>query len=197
MKLKGECIRLKQGQTLIKRGDSCDNVYELRKGRLKCVRQSGDGRYCIEEWLESPAVFGLTTLFGRVPQFPYMVSVDSPFADIKIVKKSVLWHSMGKDEHLRAEIMNILSTRVQKAENVIWDSRGEDVLQRFVDFLKLRILYLPGRKLLRVNMFDLSRLLNVTPKKVSAMLHDLEKKNLLRLTRSKIEIDHFENLIRP
>ena len=196
MELRGKSLHLNYGDKLIEKGQSCDTVYELQSGVLKCVRYADDGSFSIVEWFNKSQLLGLEALFGPDTRYSCDVTASSENVEVVAYRDHVFRKLLTNDAVKLASALVQMSMRIQKVENVTWSAIHEDLYMRFVNFFRLRVQSRSGCKELRIRMKDLANFLNTHPRKLSLLLHDLEEKKMLRLSRKKIEIFRFEDLIR-
>ena len=95
----------------------------------------------------------------------------------------------------RINYLNLLSTRVQMANRLLWRKGADELLNRFVQFLSARCLRPAGRKELHIGMKTLGEELLATRLNVSKMLNSLESQGMLELRRSKIVVPNMEKLM--
>ena len=98
-------------------------------------------------------------------------------------------------EVFRYNMLNHLTTRIQRSSSLLWASDEGDTLHRFVTLLKRNYLYHGGPKQLDGGMVALARMLGEPRIHISRMLNTLETRGLVTLTRKHINIPHLEQLI--
>lgn len=189
-----EFRRRAKRSVIVRQDEACNCLFFVLGGEVCIQRESGNGNYRLCEWSDLPMVvqpeslFGLSTAYART----YAAVTE---VDVLRVEKEVVRDILFQYPTFRINYLNLLSTRAQFANRVVWHSVPEDLRLRFVQFVAVRSLRLSGRKELCIGMEALSQELLATRLNVSRMLNGLQDEGLIELRRSRIAIPKLEMLV--
>lgn len=184
----------RKGQTIVAQDQPCQNLIFLIDGEVALTRFSPHNELMFSEYFAAPNAFGMDTMFGLRQNFNHSIHANSDVRTLIISKQNVISHLLPY-EVFQFNLINTLTTRLQRQERLLWATEEEDITKRFVLLCKRNFTYLGGNKQIDGGMVQLAGMMNETRIHVSNMLNDLEKRGLLTLGRKKIIIPHLEELI--
>lgn len=184
----------RKGQAIVVQDQPCQNIIFLIDGEVILSRYSPHNELLFSEFFSAPNAFGMDTLFGLRQNFHHAITANSNVRTLVISKQNVIGH-LFPYEVFRYNLINTLTTRLQRQERLLWASEEEDIAKRFVLLCKRNFAYLGGCKQIDGGMVQMAQMMNETRIHVSNMLNDLEAKGLLELGRKKIIIPRLEELI--
>ena len=132
-------LAYKSGDTLFLEGDSANHVFTIRKGTVKVIRNTPDGRVRIVRILKRGDVAGLEGLFGAVYECDVVatsevnacripisiiktLSAESPRLHMRLMER---WHKAVKDADDWLADLNFGTAR-QRVANIILKMRHDD-----------------------------------------------------------------------
>lgn len=184
----------RKGQTIVEQDQPCRNIIFLLDGEVALSRFSPHNELLFTEFFSAPNAFGMDTLFGLRQNFNHTIQANSDVRTLVISKQNVI-SQLFPYEVFRYNLINMLTTRLQRQERLIWASEDGDIKQRFVLLCKRNFIYHGGNKQIGGGMVQLAKMMDETRIHISNMLNDLEQRQLITLGRKKIVIPHLENLI--
>ena len=185
----------KKSSLIAMQGDPCKHLIFLLKGEIKVQRTDGGNNYILSEIITAPDVFEPQSIFGMHTN--YMASYLAQ-TDVKAmtIEKSFILKELNKHEVFRLNYLNYLSCHCQSNDNKLWNTRFENLEQKFLQFLLLRCRRPYGPKSLKITMEILGNLIDETRINVSRLLNELQQKDLVELRRKGIFIPDLAPLIR-
>lgn len=205
-------------QQIVTQDSPCTGLIFLLEGDMVMARESYNHSLCFEEYFHAPNVFGIDALFGLTQNFNYSLTAAKPPADLSpalsiqdppmhagkddykvrtlwLSKQNIITHLFSY-EVFRFNLINLLTTRIQRQNRLLWAAQENDITKKFVRLCKCNFYYLGGRKQISGGMVQVAEMINDSRSRVSRMLNDLERRGLITLNRSKIIIPRLERLIR-
>lgn len=146
------------------------------------------------ETLHSPIVLQPERLFGLHQQYTHTFMTATP-CQMLIIQKQDIMKLASTYSIFQINLLNILSTKVQKMENRQWMTTPVSLRKRLVNFFVSRCLYPAGEKDFKMRMTDLAHELNCSRLDISKCLNAMQEEQLLILSRGRITIPHLEHLI--
>ena len=200
-----EFVKVQPHHVIAKEGDVCDKLTFILKGSVTVsttfnIHFSSRNyalsikHYALEEPLHSPIVLQPERLFGLHQQYSHTFIADTP-CQLLIIQKQDIMNLSSTFPIFQINLLNILSTQVQKLENRQWQTAPASQRKRLVNFFVSRCLYPAGEKCFKMRMNDLAHELNCSRLDVSKLLNTMQEEKLLFLSRGKITIPHLEHLI--
>ena len=186
--------KLGAGKTVVKSGDSCQQLYFLINGILKVRTFADDYGYSVEEQLAAPNILQLESIFGYYQRYTrdFMAQTDCNF--ITIDKEEVV--RLTEDFLVfRLNMLNHFATMTQKQMRTMWNRQPQSLEERVVRFLSQHTTYPAGRKVFNILMTRLADEVNDSRLNVSRVLNDMQHRGLITLGRGKIEIQQLERLL--
>jgi CRP-like cAMP-binding protein len=192
-KVKFNFCRYKPGDTIVKQGTPCQELYILLNGEVKSTLTDERQHFSIQEIFGTPLVIEPYSLFGMHTYYTASYEAYTPVDVVRISKSDVI-DELSQYDIFRFNILNIISNRAQVAYRKLWDSRVDDVRHKIINFVTLRTQNLEGEKRLVVRMEDLAKLVGETRLNVSKELNHLQSEGLVKLSRSQILIPDLKAL---
>ncbi len=195
-KVKVEFARYRKGQIVVRQDDSCRNIIFLIEGEVAVSRTSLRKDILFSEQFSAFRSFGTETLFGLRQSYCYSVTALNAVNTFVVDKEGVTGRLLNY-EVFRYNLLNMLTTRIQRCQQVLWLPEEDDIERSFVLLCKRNFIHPAGTKTIEGGMVALARMMNRPRIHVSNMLNALEKRRLVSLGRKKITIPSFEKLINP
>ncbi len=183
-----------RGTVIAEQDAVCEMLYFVLGGEVE-VKKTGDLRnYVLVELFRQPMVIQPEALFGMRMRYTRTYTATTALQLLRVEKaavRDVLLHYPT----FRINYLNMLSTQVQQAHQIIMRDCPATLQSRFVSFLQSRCLRPAGRKELCAKMTVLAEELLTTRLKTSNMLNDLKQKQMIELHRGRVVIPMFERMI--
>ncbi len=193
-KVKMHFLKFSEGSVIRLETDPCRNLLFLLKGELKVSHGSTNNRVVFTEELKTPAVVGAENIFG-VSQYhnrTYMAETD--IQTLTISKDSVSQVMLNYDV-FRFNMLNMLSTRLQRADRTLWETPSASLTRRFLQVCQHNFTQPSGKKEIIGKMVDLAVYIDATRLNLSRVVNRLEENGLVRLERKKVIIPKLEALV--
>ena len=184
----------KPQKMIINEGDDCNQLYFLISGHLEFVRQSDDHSYQVHEQVHAPWLIQPEVLFGVHPQYVYSVSTLTEVHFITLSKDEIL---RLLDDFLifRLNVLNLLSTRLQRRSHQPWRKAPKNLRERIVRFFLDHCSYPAGPKSFHILMKKLAEEVGDSRLDVSRELNAMQEEGYLHLSRGRIDIPSLEHLL--
>ena len=187
-------MKLGAGKTVVKSGDSCNQLYFLINGSLKVRTFADDYGYSIEEQMVAPNILQLESVFGYYQRYTHDFIAQTDVNFIVIDKEEIV--RLTEDFLVfRLNMLNHISTHDQKQLRQVWNKPPKSLEGRVVQFLTQHSSYPAGHKVFNILMTRLAEEVNDSRLNVSRVLNDMQHKGLVILSRGKIEIPRLEILL--
>ena len=174
--------------------DACRNLLFLLKGELKVSHTSTNKRIIFTELWKAPTVIGVESIFG-VSQYHNRTYVAETDIQTLTINKEFITQMLLNYDVFRFNLLNMLSTRVQRSDRMLWETPALSLTRRFQQICQHNFTLPSGKKEILGKMVDLSVYVNATRLNLSRTLNLFEKEGILTLERKRITIPQFENLI--
>lgn len=174
-------------------GDMCNKLFFLLKGSVMRHTLSQNKDFEFEEMLPAPWVMEPESLYGLHCIFSsdYITTESST---IMTLTKPDLAKLFTRNDIFRMNYLNLLSANIQHQHNVQIHPYTSCIATRMISFINTLSTVSYGSKTLRIKMDDLAVYMNETRLKVSRLLNQWQKMNLITLQRKEIHIPRLENL---
>lgn len=194
-KIKVDFRTFRERQVLACQDDPCRQLIFVLDGEVTLTRTSLHKDITFQEQFAAPTMFGAETAFGLRQNFSHTITAKTNVRTLMLSKQNLVDHLFSY-EVFRYNMLNLLSTRIQRSSRLLWASDEGDTLQRFVALLKRNFLYHGGSKQIEGGMVSLARMMNEPRIHISNMLNALQEEGLLTILRKRIDIPHLEDIIR-
>ena len=188
-----EFVKVQTHHVIAKEGDRCDQLTFILNGNVTVVTTLNT-HSSFTETLHSPIVLQPERLFGLHQQYTHTFMAATP-CQMLIIQKQDIMKLASTYPIFQINLLNILSTKVQKMENRQWMTTPVSLRKRLVNFFVSRCLYPAGGKDFKMRMTDLAHELNCSRLDISKCLNAMQEEQLLILSRGRITIPHLEHLI--
>lgn len=182
------------GKEVFHEGDSCRQFYFLVSGTVSMHSQSDAHTYCVVESVRAPWLFEPASLFGLTTRYRHTVKAQTDVHFITLSKDEVL-RLLDDFLIIRLNLLNILSTQVQRDSRRPWRSVPVTLYDRVVRFFVDHVVYPAGHKEFHILMRQLADEVGCTRLNVSRVLNQMEQRGLVQLHRGSIEIPLLEHLL--
>lgn len=185
--------KVEKDEVVVSEGDRCGSLWLLLEGTLLVETRSDDhGFMVVEEQsgchvLQPECAFGLRQRFTRTYKALTtcnLISIDKNETQ-RLTTASLIF---------RLNLMNLLSTRLQKEGHKAWRPTPHDLRQRIVRFMADHCQHPSGRKIFKIKMQRLADEVNDSRRNVSQCLNVMQQNGLLLLRRGQIEVPALEKL---
>lgn len=172
---------------LICQNDPCTHLIFLTTGKMMRQYESDDGLYTTKSVVQAPALLEPHNLYGLDYKFrcSYTPLQDVTFITVK--KRDVMQHLM-KSDIFRINYFNMLSSIIQKKEDLLQPLRHHTVKQKILQFLRREFAEQDGQVEIYIKMTVLADYINETRLNTSRALNELEDAKIVELKRSLIVV---------
>lgn len=182
------------GQVLVSEGTVCQQLFFLINGRMALTTQSDDGGYSVTEQLSAPWLLQPEVLFGVQPRFTGSWTTVTECHFITLSKDEVL-RLLDDFLIVRLNLLNQLSTQVQRRSRLSWRRAPQSLRERLIRFFLDHCTYPAGHKAFRLLMTRLAAEVGESRLEVSRMLNQMQSEGLVILHRGRIEVPLLEALL--
>lgn len=185
--------KVNTGNIIIKEGDTCQRLLFLTNGRAKVKTVAFDNSYSIEEYVTAPYIIQPERLFGLSQNYTKTFTANTQCHIMSLTKEEVLKLT---DEILifRLNLLSTYTTQIQKRENMLWQKYPNSLEKRIARWILSRCLRPAGEKHIKIKMETLAKELNDSRLDISVALNNMQKQELLTLSRGMIHIPQAEKL---
>lgn len=191
---KFDFVKEETGSKLISVDDSCTGFCFLLTGQVSVETRSDDGSYLLTERLSAPVILQPEALFGYNQRYTHTFKALSPVALLRIDRSEVV-RLTETFLIFRINLLNLLSTQVQKLLHQPWRRCPQTLDERIVRFIAQRCIHPAGPKTLYILMNQLAAEVGDSRLEVSRALNRLNSEGLVQLHRGRIEIPQMELLL--
>lgn len=181
------------GETLVQQSAESHSLCMILGGEVETIVDSPDHTYRFVEHIAAPWIVQPECLFGLHNRYSHTVKALSETQVVVLSKQSVC-RLLSLYPAFQINFYNALSTLAQHTVRLLWQTRRTTVEERFRVFMQRRSLRPFGLKQLHIRMEDLALELGTTRLRISQMLADMCKRELLSHTRGVITVPSLEKL---
>ncbi len=197
--------KVEAGTVIVRRNQPCGKLTIAISGELLCQSCSDDNAYKVEENISAPIILQSLGIFGKYQVFTKTIKAITQTNTITF-EKDELHRLLDTSLIFRINLIRILSTRLQKQEQQIWEQqyhpKGKTLSEQHNDmlvyhlkqFIKRRCVTPAGQKVLYISMNTLGDILGQNRQQISRALNSLNREGLLIRSRGKIVIPQLQNL---
>ncbi|GMR04981.1 MAG: Crp/Fnr family transcriptional regulator [Thermodesulfobacteriota bacterium] len=181
-------VNVKKKSIIYNMGDSADNIYILKEGRIKITHITEDGKELTLDILEPGDIFGELALAGEQERETSAEALEDSF--ICTIKREDFEDFVGKNPLLSLTITKWIGSRLRRIENRLENLLFQDVRTRILTlFNDLAARYGTdvdeGRKLnIRLSHQEIANLVGATRETVTLEINNLKKSGEI-LTQGK------------
>jgi CRP/FNR family transcriptional regulator, cyclic AMP receptor protein len=174
-------------------GEPSDKVYFLLKGTIKTCTLSSDGREVIKTILHPLSMFGELGMVGEQyrHESAFTMNQEVVFCTLSVTAFQSL---MRSNHSLCLKVLQLIGSRLLKAEQKLESLIFKDARARIIDFLK-ESASKRGRQVGYEMLFkhcltqqDIANLTGTSRQTVTSVLNELRKENLIYFNRNTILI---------
>lgn len=188
-----EFIKYNDGECICQHGDKCEKILILTQGTLQITAEAPDRSYRIIESVPAPYAIEPESMFGYSTDYTREYAANGPCTILSIDKK-FLFSEFTKHNIFTINFLNIISHKIQKQRNIIWNQTPGSIAGRIVKFISLRCEQQQGRKILSIKMERLASILCETRLNISKTLNEMQNAGLLELHRKEIIVPSLKKL---
>lgn len=171
----------------------CSGLVMLTNGSVQINTKADDGGYDVTEDAMAPAVIQPERLFGLTQRYTQKWTAQTQCSLISVDKTEIL-RLTSESLIFRLNLLNIISTQLQRKQREAWHSLPHTLEERICRFLIAHTLHPAGKKIFHIRMARLAKELNDNYMHISAALHQLQDKGLLKLSRGLITVPAIEKI---
>jgi CRP-like cAMP-binding protein len=172
---------------LICQNDPCTHLIFLTTGKMMRQYESDDGLYTTKSVVQAPALLEPHNLYGLDCKFRYSYTPLQDVTFITVKKRDVMQHLM-KSDIFRINYFNMLSSIIQKKEDLLQPLRHHTVKQKILQFLRREFAEQDGQVEIYIKMTVLADYISETRLNTSRALNELEDAKIVELKRSLIVV---------
>jgi CRP/FNR family transcriptional regulator, anaerobic regulatory protein len=185
---------LDPGEHLCRQGEKTNNFYLMRSGVLKSYINKADGDEYIMDFYFPPELFGWEGLDSNQLSFSIIALEHSSICEIPI---KLFYSLISTYPLLQQQFINMTNRRIHNDNNKQLRTTAEQRLAHFMLCLKRHYKHLGFAhnmcKLVMTHQ-DIANYLRLAPATVSRILHQLQKRNILTISRKEIYITNDDKL---
>lgn len=187
-------MKYKRNEVVVDAMEPCRRLLFLMDGDMEMKMTSADHSFSVTEQLPAPSLIEPERLFGLTQHYSRCYTTRSLCHLISIGKDDVIRLS---SEYMvfRLNLMNILSTQVQRQQRYVWQQTPDSVRGRVVRFLRQHCALPSGKKVFNIKMQQLANETNDARLEVSQVLNEMDAEGSIRLQRGIITINKLETLL--
>ena len=185
---------MREGEIIVDTTTRSGMLVMLTDGTAVATTYSDDKGYWVEEYINGPVLVQPEYVFGLAQRFSQLWKAKTTCHLITLDKQEILKLS---DNSLifRLNLLNLLSTQVQKRQALFWRAAphsDEESLRRFFLVHSIRP---AGRKEFHIKLTRIEKELNIDRRRLSVVLRQWEEQELVEWTRGCLVIPALEKII--
>ena len=192
-KVRFHFLTYQEGETFIRQGEDCQQLCFLLNGKAVARTTDQEHAYTLSETFDAPTIIEPQSLFGMHPHYTATYQAQTQ-VKVLTIDKAYIFSELNKYEIFQLNFLNLLSNRVQTANQKIWNTHIGTLNEKVVHFFAFRSQNPGGEKTLQITMEDWAGLIDETRINLSRLLNELQGKGLLQLKRKEFFIPDFEKL---
>lgn len=193
-KTKIDFQRFLPGEDIATQGSKCGRMIVIIDGTVRCKADADDGTFAVGETLTAPFVLQVDGMFGLFQVFNCTYTAET-MVSIIAIDKIELQKIASASVIFRINVFNSLSTTLQKIHNDIWRSVPTCISERIIFFFRWHCLTLSGPKTFYIKMQTLADIFHESRVTISHALNDMQRRGLVGLYRSRIEVPSMQALL--
>jgi CRP-like cAMP-binding protein len=191
---KFDFIKTDAGDTIVKEGGKSGQLLLLVDGEVETCTAADDKGYTVIENLKAPGAIQPERAFGLTQRYSSSIKAVTGCSLICINKNEIL--KLTNDSLIfRINLLNSISTALQKKYHEAWRNIPSTLEQRICRFFVSHCVHPGGRKVFMIKMNRLAAEVNDNRLHVSQSLHRMSEQGIIALSRGKIEIHSLERMI--
>ena len=178
---------------IVAEGDKSGSLVMLTNGRTAIRTKADDGGYDVTEETQAPAVIQPERLFGLGQRYTQNWTALTVCSLISVDKSEVL-RLTSESLIFRLNLLNAISTQLQRKQREAWHSLPRSLDERLCRFFLAHCLHPAGEKTFHIKMTRLAKEVNDNRDHISMALHRLQDKGLVKLSRGQIVVHAIEKM---
>ena len=174
-------IPFSKGETLFREGDKCLGVYLVVRGKVKIASYSISGLEIVYNQIEEGGIFGNNLVFASDPTFRGNVLSDGQ-GELIFIPKARLLSLLRQDEELLSKYLQVQSDFGKSLNAKLKILSFPSAEERLDYYLSL---HHGEARFTSVSSF--AETLFLKRETLSRLLHDLDKRGKIKLSKGKIE----------
>jgi len=126
---------LSKGETLFHQGNAVENIYVVRRGRIKLIRSTIDGNPVVLQLAMAGDIIAEASLFSDA--YHCAAVVDSPFAELSCFDRHELLATLKTSPTAAMNIMKLFSNRIRKLRTLLEIRNIRSARQRIYAWLRM------------------------------------------------------------
>lgn len=191
---KFDFLKVKAGSIIVRENTPCTHLRFLLSGSVCMHSHADDNSYSVDEILSAPNIFEVERLFGLTQYYSHTITAYTECSLLVLTKEEIMQLS---DELLvfRINLFNRMATDVQKLRENFWRKEPKTLPESIMRFFVLHSAYPAGHKVFNITMQTLANEVHQSRLNVSNKLNEWNRKGLIIISRSKIDIPRLEKLL--
>lgn len=185
--------KVEKDEVVVSEGDRCGCLWFQLDGTLLVETRSDDQGFVVVEEQSGCHVLQPECAFGLRQRFTHTYKALTT-CNLISVDKNETQRLTTVSLIFRLNLMNVLSTHLQKEKRKAWRPVPHGLQQRIVRFLADHCQHPFGRKVFKIKMQRLADEVNDSRRNVSQCLNLMQQSGLLQLHRALIEVPALEKL---
>ncbi|MFK7766491.1 MAG: Crp/Fnr family transcriptional regulator [Mariniblastus sp.] len=190
--------KLKRGEPVYLPHEQADGVILVAQGRVKICHATPDGKQSILGFVDSGEIFGELSLLGGERRDEYVETTEK--TTLVLLPKQALEQVLNKYPSLVLGVTKLIGTRRQRVEkrlrNLLFRSNRERVIHLLLELCeKYGQSTAEGIALnIRLSHQEMACIIGSTRETVTVVLGQLQKENLLKISRRRVLITDLDQL---
>jgi CRP-like cAMP-binding protein len=191
---------LKKGEPVYLPQDQADAVLLVAQGRVKICHATPDGKQSIIGFVDSGEIFGELALLGNERREEYVETTEK--TTLVMLPKSSLMSTLQKYPSLVFGVTKLIGARRQRVEkrlrNLLFRSNRERVIHLLLELSEKYGQRVEGGITLNIRLShqEMACLIGSTRETVTVVLGQLQKEELLKISRRRVVIQDLDRLAR-
>src|SRR5258708_5395027 len=177
--------RLARGEALFRRGDPASAIFELEQGRIRLLRQSGDGRTVALHTARPGELFAEASLFAEV--YHCDPAAAAPSRARRYTKRQILT-AIRHDPTVAERFLAVLARQVQALRGRLEERAIRSARDRVLRHLVLAADVGGGALRLGGTLMDLATEIGLTHEALYRTLARLEREGVIARTKDRITL---------
>lgn len=180
---------IKKGEFIYFPDTPSTSVFFLKKGRVKIVGYTDEGKEIIKKILWPGDIFGELGLIDEEKRSDFSQAMDDDVL-ICAMDKNDMMKMMGSNDKLNIKVMKLIGLRLRKMERRVMSLVGKSARTRLIEFI-CEMAEERGKKVgdevlvkHRLTHQDIANLNAISRQKTTSILNDLREENLINFDRN-------------
>lgn len=186
-------LKAESGNIIVREDEKSGQLLLLVSGEIELSSHADDKGYVVYEYLKGPCTLQPERTFGLTQRYSSTVTAMTTCNLICINKNEIL-RLTDVSLIFRLNLLNTISTALQKQKKLSWASIPQNPEQRIVRFFLSRCVHPAGHKVFKIKMDRLAEELNDSRLHISESLNAMDSRGWIKLSRGKIDIPAIERL---